>query len=172
MDKIKNCVQTSFAKSEAEELQEIKEELRGIKKELQEIKERLDFTQMGQALDRKRIFNIELLLRLDDSLSDHENAFYEEYKKTYENLFSKSIFPEIVHSIPSHDKNIPELVYEELKRVPSMKNKDILDFLGWEKSCTMKATRLMSSMPKFYADVICENVPNRKRAKRIYIKFK
>jgi hypothetical protein len=51
-----------------------------------------------------------------------------------------------------------------------MRNKDVLNCLGWEKKNTTKATRLMKEMAKKYKDVICEYAPGKKRALRMYIK--
>lgn len=139
-----------------------------IEKALEELKDRLYYVQKDQARDKKRITDIELLLGLDESLRDPENIFYEENKERHNKLFSESIFSSPLQDNPNY--HVQNLLYEELKRVPSMRNKDVLNFLGWDKKNTMKASRLMRSMTKTYNDVICDNPPGKKRSLRIYRK--
>lgn len=132
------------------------------------IKDQFYNIKFEQAKDKKRLSNIELLLGLDESLQDPENDFYEENKERYHQLFLNSVFSNIVQT--QETGNVQTLLYGELKKVPSMRNKDVLNFMGWNKKNAMKATRLMQQMPEFYPDVVCDNAPGRKRALRIYIK--
>lgn len=168
---MKGSSRTTFTKELIKEAisEYMAENLEMIKKELEDIKRRLDFMMNEQARDRKRIADIELLLGLDESLQDPENIFYEENKERYDKLFSGSLFPNIIQTNPN--RNVQNLLYEELAKVPSMRNKDVLHFLGWNKSNTIKASRLMRSMAENYPDVICDNPPGRKRSLRIYRKL-
>jgi hypothetical protein len=139
--------------------------------EISQISERLDCVHTEQARDRARIVDIELLLDLDETLKnpDTEDDYFLYKKERLERLKEKSSIFQT--SQPNQNQNVHDMLYEELKHVPSMRNKEILNFFGWDESYTIKATRLMRSMEKTYSDVVYETVPGSKRAKRIYIKI-
>lgn len=146
----------------------IKTALKELKTETEEAIERIDTIILDQAKDRRRISNLELLLGLDESLQDPKSPFFEDNTERYKQLFLNSIFSNMVQT--QETGNVHNLLYSELKKVPSMRNKDVINFMGWEKRNTMKATRIMKEMPKIYSDVICDYAPGKKRALRIYIK--
>lgn len=159
-----------FTKELIEEaIKEYLPDLEMIQKELGEIRKILEDMMDEQARDRRRITNIELLLGLDNSLRDPDDVYFEENREKYSKLFSGSIFSNPIQTNPN--QNVQNLLYEELKKVPCMRNKDVLKFLGWNKNSSMRATRLMRSMANIYPDVVCDCSPERKRAMRIYRKL-
>ncbi len=147
----------------------LQDTLKGI---LSEFSERLEYTQMMQIEDRNRIADIELVLGLDEDLQDHvyrqENPeSYQETIQKQEDLRKKCSFQALTQT---QDSKPEDVLYEELKRTPSMKNKDIMNFFSWDKKNTMMATRLMRKMPEIFPDVVYESVPGKKRVMRIRLK--
>lgn len=136
-----------------------------MQEELQRMSESLEYTQIEQAKDRRRIRNLEILLGL---IEKKEIEDFEENQEELKEIFSRSVLAKI--KPVKTETEMLKLLYDELEKVPSMRNKDVLNFLKLRKTNTSKATRLMRLMPEMYKDVTCEQVPGSNRILRIYRK--
>ncbi|MCQ1534833.1 hypothetical protein FTO70_03830 [Methanosarcina sp. KYL-1] len=142
--------------------------LEALQVTFREISERIDFTQNESIKDRARIADLELLLGLEEEIKDPEDPYYLEQKERREELRQQASLIQDIQGNP--EKSLEERLYDELQRSLSLKNRDIMNLFGWDKSNTMKATRLMQRMPEKYPDVVYEKVPGKNRVMRIHIK--
>jgi hypothetical protein len=143
----------------------LKENPELINTELKTLSENLEYAILEQTKDRRRIRNIECILGL---VEKQEIEDFEENPEELQEIFSRSILSKIKSRVS--DKESIQLIYDELGKVPSMRNRDVLLFLKMKKTNTAKATRLMRLIAETYKDVVCEPVPGSKRILRIYRK--
>jgi hypothetical protein len=149
-----------------EEPELLQEALQGM---LDELQATLEYTNRDLAIERARISDLELLLGLDDTVHDKEDPYFDEKTERLKELRQIALFcPEVQ---TNSNGNETERLYEELGRSKSMKNRDILNFFGWSKKNTIKATRLMRKLATEYDDVVCEPVPGKQKSLRVYRKI-
>lgn len=128
--------------------------------ELAEIREEIEITNQNQALLKGDVRKIGLLVGTIEPEDKEEQETVKELKE------NSSLVREIKSSSPEK-RDFEKELYEELRNRMSMKNKDIIDFFGFDKKNSTKVTRLMRALPQKYQDVIYERIPNRKRGFRI-----
>lgn len=128
--------------------------------ELEEIKEEMEITNRNHALMKGEVRRIGLLVGTIKPEDEEEKEIMHELKEN-------SLLVKEMKSSASEKRDYERELYEELRTRMSMKNKDIIEFFGFDKKNSTKVTRLMRSLSNKYQDVIYERIPNRKRGFRV-----
>lgn len=129
-----------------------------------ELSSSIELTQINQAMDKKRITDLELLMGLR---GEKPGDLDEDEIQRISELRKKSTLVKNIQIEPQESDE--EKLYKELKHTPSMKNKDVINFLGFDKKDSMKANRLMKKVA-IRDDVVYEPISGKKRGFRIHLR--
>lgn len=121
--------------------------------------ELLEETREGQATIKRNVRRVGLLIGTVEALDEDDKEILDELKEN-------STFVQDLKQA-GLKRDYEKELYAELKTRMSMKNREILDFFGIDRKNSMKATRLMKTLPTKYQDVIYERIPNKNRGFRI-----